>query len=122
MVYPDPVGFNEQGTVGNEPDYRNDAYVSNVASEWLKNNARSEKPWCLTVSFVNPHDKEFFWAGTEFLRYNALMRDSNYEPFTYYSTASGSGAPRSLSPRMCWAIHPHTAIPRSRRTGSQPNS
>jgi uncharacterized sulfatase len=93
MVYPDPVGFNEQGTVGNEPDYRNDAYVANVASEWLKNNARSKKPWCLTVSFVNPHDKEFFWAGTEFLRYNALMRESNYNPFTYYSTASGNGAP-----------------------------
>lgn len=93
MVYPDPIGFNEQGAVGDEPNYRNDADIADVASSWLKNNARSEKPWCLTVSFVNPHDKEFFWAGTEFLRYNALMRASDYDPLTYYSTAQGAGAP-----------------------------
>ena len=93
MVYPDPVGFNEQGTVGYEPNFPNDADVANVASNWLKDNARSDKPWCLTVSFVNPHDKEFFWAGTEFLRYNAMMRASNYDPYTYYSTESGAGSP-----------------------------
>ena len=93
MVYPDPIGFNQQGTVGNQPDYHNDANVADVASAWLKNNARSEKPWCLTVSFVNPHDKEFFWGGTEFLRYNSLMKSSHYDPVTYYSTQDGPGGP-----------------------------
>jgi len=93
MVYPDPVGFNEQGTVGCQPNYPNDADIAEIAAAWLKNNARSEKPWCLTVSFVNPHDKQFFWAGTEFLRYNPLMRTSHHNPFTYYSTESGAGAP-----------------------------
>ena len=92
-VYPDPIGYNQQGAVGYNPDYPNDADVANAASAWLKHNARSEKPWCLTVSFVNPHDKEFFWAGTEFLHYNALFRASTYDPVTYYSTANGAGAP-----------------------------
>jgi uncharacterized sulfatase len=91
---PDMAGFNLQGTVGSGADYLNDKEIAGTAVAWLKENARSEAPWFLTVSFVNPHDKQFFWGGTEFVQYNALFQaQSVYTPLTYYSTESGPGAP-----------------------------
>ena len=102
-TWPDMPGFNLQGTVGNEAlGYHNDEYVSQQAQQWLSENGagsdsasdQTNAPWCLTVSFVNPHDKEFFWAGTEFTRYNALFENqSEFQPISYYSTESGNGAP-----------------------------
>ena len=67
--------------------YLNDADIANQGVQWLQQNGAGEAaPWCLTVSFVNPHDKEFFWAGTEFQTYNQLFNSqSKYQPFTYYS-------------------------------------
>ena len=40
-----------------------------VASE----KASSAAPFCITVSFVNPHDKQFFWAGSEGTFYEKLF-------------------------------------------------
>ena len=88
LVTPDPTGSNLQGTVGNEREgYLNDRHIASGAISWLKSDAAQDgRPWCLTVSFVNPHDKEFFWAGTEFQPYNAMFpSDGPYQPFTYYS-------------------------------------
>ena len=104
LTWPDPTGANLQGTVGDEtntytplPDinpglqepapYLNDKDIANQGVQWLRQNgADGTAPWCLTVSFVNPHDKEFFWAGTEFQTYNQLFNSqSAYQPFTYYS-------------------------------------
>jgi uncharacterized sulfatase len=91
--YPDPDGFNLQGTIGNPPlGYRNDAEIAATAVSWLEKVKPEDDPWCLTVSFVNPHDKQFFWAGTEFKDYNELM-SGQYPPFTYYGTQTGGGAP-----------------------------
>jgi hypothetical protein len=67
--YPDPTGSNLQGTYGDDsatPPYHNDAYTANQAINYLKNVKPNAAPWCLTVGFVNPHDREFFPAGTEF--------------------------------------------------------
>src|SRR4051794_41235405 len=54
--------------------------------QWLGGRTRGEAPWCLTVSFVNPHDQQFFWAGTEFQTYDALFQGNPLQPFTLYST------------------------------------
>jgi hypothetical protein len=40
----------------------------------------NNQPWCLTVSLVNPHDREFFPAGTEFQTYADLFADPNVNP------------------------------------------
>lgn len=66
-TYYDPVGFNLQGTYGDEDHgFHNDAYSASQAVTWLTEQAPLNKPWCLTVSLINPHDREFFPAGTEF--------------------------------------------------------
>ena len=63
---PDPIGTNGQGA-------HRDGHIAKQAARWLELNARSEAPFCLTVSFVNPHDKEFFWAGSEGDTFEALF-------------------------------------------------
>ncbi len=89
MTLPDPTGSNLQGTVGNESEgYLSDGDIAKQAVRFLHSDAarKSPVPWCLTVSFINPHDKEFFWAGTEFERYNNMFPSTGkYQPFTYYS-------------------------------------
>jgi uncharacterized sulfatase len=57
----DPTGVNLQGTYGDiNNEYLNDADIAHQASAWLSENQVGAQPWCLTVGFVNPHDKEFF--------------------------------------------------------------
>ena len=95
LVFPDPIGFNLQGTYG-EPDagYLNDADITGAASSWLCKRRAGDRPWCLAVSFVNPHDKEAFWAGTEFKTYNDLFdAQSTYQPVTPYSYNDGKTYP-----------------------------
>lgn len=93
LTWPDPTGSNLQGTYGDYGQdiqpyvYRNDGDIATQGAQWLQQNGAGEAPWCLTVSFINPHDKEFFWAGTEFQTYNGLFdQHSTYGPFTPYST------------------------------------
>lgn len=78
--YPDPSGANLQGTVGAIPDYPNDEDTSRLATQWLAARQPGEAPWCATVGFINPHDQEFFWAGTEFETYNALFNSPEANP------------------------------------------
>jgi arylsulfatase A-like enzyme len=73
-TYYDPSGDNLQGTYGDESrGYHNDAYSASQAVDWLTNDRPRKQPWCLTVSLVNPHDREFFPAGTEFRTCNDLF-------------------------------------------------
>ncbi|MBV9654808.1 MAG: sulfatase-like hydrolase/transferase [Acetobacteraceae bacterium] len=101
LTWPDPTGSNLQGTFGDETNYYtnpltgqtvyapylNDGDIAAQGASWLQQNgSNGQAPWCLTVSFVNPHDKEFFWAGTEFQTYNDLFTgQSKYSPFALYS-------------------------------------
>ena len=67
FTYYDPTGDNLQGTYGDEiRGYHNDSYSAGQGANWLLNNRPKDQPWRLTVSLVNPHDREFFPAGTEF--------------------------------------------------------
>lgn len=86
---PDPTGYNLQGTYGDPippppppnptvpPPYHNDAYTTGQAIAHLQNVKTTDAPWCLTVGYVNPHDREFFPAGTEFLTFTNLFADYN---------------------------------------------
>jgi uncharacterized sulfatase len=101
-VTPDPTGYNLQGTYGDEKDgYRNDQDIEDAATGWLKQRKQGDQPWALTASFVNPHDQQSFWAGTEFKTYNDLFDDqSTYTPITYYSMNEGKDYP----PVVPWVI------------------
>ncbi len=80
-TYYDPTGDNLQGTYGDEKHgFHSDAYSADQAIDWLTGKQPFQEPWCLTVSLVNPHDREFFPAGTEFKTVNDLFADSNLTP------------------------------------------
>jgi len=80
-TYYDPTGANLQGTYGDESrGYHNDAYTVSQAINWLTNQRPASQPWCLTVGLVNPHDREFFPAGTEFETVNQLFANSAANP------------------------------------------
>lgn len=58
---PDPLGGPGQGT------YVDPQIVSQFKS-WVASraaNAANQKPWCTTVSLVNPHDLCYFWKSTD---------------------------------------------------------
>ncbi|WP_311732824.1 sulfatase-like hydrolase/transferase [Tunturibacter empetritectus] len=59
------------------PPYNNDAYTTGQAIAYLQNVKTTDAPWFLTVGYVNPHDREFFPAGTEFLTYTNLFANYN---------------------------------------------
>ncbi len=123
LTWPDPTGANLQGTVGDENNiyqpfpildpglqepapYLNDQDIANQGVQWLQQNGVGGAPWCLTVSFVNPHDKEFFWAGTEFQTYNQLFTSqSTYQPFGYYSYNSQNPSLNN-PPLVPWELDP----------------
>jgi arylsulfatase A-like enzyme len=100
-TYPDPTGSNLQGTYGSDlaatppppsQTYLSDADTASAAVEWLGARKQEDSPWCMTVGFVNPHDKEFFPAGTEFQTFSDLFANPTLNPdnqlaaFTDYST------------------------------------
>ena len=87
LTNPDPTGTNGQGA-------DNDANIAAQAVQWLQRNSKSESPYCLTVSFVNPHDKQFFWAGSEADRYYPTFDGKPYKPYiAQYSPVPERGEP-----------------------------
>ena len=77
---PDPTGYNLQGTYGDfisSPQYHNDAYTTDQAVGYLQNVKTNATPFFLTIGYVNPHDREFFPAGTEFVTFTELFANYN---------------------------------------------
>jgi arylsulfatase A-like enzyme len=99
-TYPDPTGSNLQGTYGDESrGFHNDEYIASQAVDVLKNLKPADQPFCLTVSFVNPHDREFFPFGTEFQFFNnPLFKNGSINPnkFAPGATYPGDG------PKVPW--------------------
>lgn len=93
---PDPTGFNLQGTYGDMSDpaspYYSDGYIADQASSWLSAKLPGDQPWCLTVCFQNPHDMEFFPAGTEYQTFTNLFNNavSGLNPNGYTQNANYS--------------------------------
>ena len=70
--------------------YQNDAFIASTAANWLKQKKKNDKPWCLTVSFQNPHDYQFFPMGTEWQKYmgaqTSLYTNSGLSPVQPYAS------------------------------------
>ena len=60
-----------------DPPFHNDAYTTNQVLDYLQNVKTTDAPWFLTIGYVNPHDREFFPAGTEFLTFTDLFANFN---------------------------------------------
>lgn len=97
LMYPDPTGGNLQGTYAQLPKFPSDADTASIAASWLQTKKSGDQPWCMTVGFINPHDKEFFPAGTEYQAFTAFFADPASNPtglkqFKDYSTLPPSAA------------------------------
>lgn len=88
---PDPTGLNGEGAAKDGP------VIADAAVSWLQNSSAAAQPFCLTVSFVNPHDKQFFWAGSEGDHYEQLFKHQPLKPFVDdYVSVAGEDSPPSL--------------------------
>lgn len=89
LTFPDPIANNLQGTYGDMSDpsyyYYSDDYIAAQASTWLGAKRVGDQPWCLTVGFQNPHDYEFFPAGTEFKTYADNFASPVFNPDGIYA-------------------------------------
>jgi arylsulfatase A-like enzyme len=96
-LYPDPTGSNLQGTYGDESVestngagqpitliYHNDADTVDSAIQVMEGIGTSSQPFCLTVSLINPHDREFFPAGTEYQTVNDVFATQSLPQNTTY--------------------------------------
>ena len=91
MTNPDPLGQNGEGEA-------KDPAIADQAVNWLQQRSRAGQPYCLTVSFVNPHDRQFFWAGTEGTHYQQLFAGQPVRSYiTNYVSVAGEDAPPSSS-------------------------
>ena len=78
LTIPDPLGMPAQGIGLAKPQYQGgpppigDPEIADQAVQWLYEHKNSQTPFCLTVGFVNPHDKQFFWGGTQANQFNAV--------------------------------------------------
>ncbi|HEY3908563.1 MAG TPA: sulfatase-like hydrolase/transferase [Stellaceae bacterium] len=117
MTLPDPTGSNLQGTVGVEPLYLSDTDIAGQAATWLGQQQAGAGPWCLTVGFINPHDKEFFPAGTEFQTFTNLFQSSTYNPNGYAQWIDFTKGP----PAYDWATNPLKAPPPQAYPAVPPN-
>src|SRR6201999_287423 len=96
-LYPDPTGSNLQGTYGDENVqstngqgepitliYHNDADTVDSAIQVMDGIGSASQPFCLTVSLINPHDREFFPAGTEYQTVNEVFATQSLPQNTPY--------------------------------------
>jgi arylsulfatase A-like enzyme len=72
-------GFDSHVPVGDLPGLygqglKYDEGIAEDAAQWVQQRVASkkEKPFFLSVNFVNPHDKQFFWGGTEVTSFNTI--------------------------------------------------
>ena len=84
-VCPDPGGTQGQGAGANGLAL-GDSDVADQAVAYLGSKQAQDAPFCATVSFVNPHDYEFFWGGTEPTTYEDLFAQANQDPLIPYDT------------------------------------
>ncbi len=93
LTQPDILGDNGDG-------YYYDGQIAARAAKWLQATKPGQQPFCLTASFVNPHDKQFFWAGTEANRYNDLYADAGTTPLRPWNQIPTEDSPRRYGYRQ----------------------
>jgi uncharacterized sulfatase len=118
MTYPDPTGSNLQGTIGDPGQgYLSDTNIADQAMQWLQRRRPADPPWRLTVGFINPHDKEFFPAGTEFKRFTELFALNKYSPNGYSQWVNYTAGPPSYD----WEFNPLRNPPQHGYPATAPN-
>jgi arylsulfatase A-like enzyme len=65
-TYPSPNGSPSQG-------FHDDPSIAEQFVSWMEG-PKPSKPWCTTVSLINPHDIAWWWNGTLALQPQALNR------------------------------------------------
>ncbi len=73
LTVPDIVGVNGDGA-------NLDAGIAQMAAAWLQGRKPSQGPFCLTASFVNPHDRMYFWGGIYADQFNAMYKAAMVTP------------------------------------------
>lgn len=84
-VCPDPGGTQGQGNSADGLAV-GDKEIADQAIDFLASRRADDVPFCATVSFVNPHDYQFFWGGTEPVEYEKLFEEANQSPVIPYDT------------------------------------
>lgn len=95
LTFPDPLGLMGQGIGATLPDLPpvgstppvSDVEIANAAVSWLqaRANLAETRPFCLTIGFVNPHDKQWFWGAINASQYNQLYQDAGVTPPVAYT-------------------------------------
>ena len=74
-------GFDSHVPVGDLPGLygqglESDNGIASDAAKWIQRRVatKNQKPFFLSVNFVNPHDKQFFWGGTEVDSFNTIYK------------------------------------------------
>lgn len=86
MTCPDLVGDAGTGDSCGGSCY-GDAQIADAAVAWFSQLTPGSPKFAATVSFVNPHDREYFWAGTEAFTYMPLFAAAGKTPLRSYNTA-----------------------------------
>lgn len=101
LTVPDPISLPGQGygatpPAGDDPPGKNpmpygDPQIANLAVAWLQSRVaddapEKDKPFCLTVGFSNPHDKQYFWGGIEVSRFMDLYAQAGVEAPLAFTT------------------------------------
>jgi arylsulfatase A-like enzyme len=106
LTIPDPIGAVGQGigvtlaAPGAAADTPGDTDIARQAVEWLQGRAalKDETPFCLTVGFVNPHDKQWFWSGTEAKRFRRAFEIAGKTPLPNGELPSGEQIVHEANP------------------------
>lgn len=83
---PDAGGSQGQGN-GGDGTVISDQGIADTAINYLRGLKPDSPRWCATVSFVNPHDTEYFWGGTEPDTYTNLFAAGGASPIVAYNPA-----------------------------------
>ena len=86
LTIPDVPGLPGQGI-------EKDPVMARQAIDWLSKQKSGLDPFCLTVSLINPHDKQFFWGGTEATTYNQLFSENQVQPLIRFNSYLGEENP-----------------------------
>jgi len=89
LSVPDPIGANGDGA-------NLDPGIAQTAAQWLSQRTTDDPPFCMTASFVNPHDREYFWAGIYADTFNQLYSDAGVQPVVAYSPVPSEQNPPRL--------------------------
>ncbi|MBX3167786.1 MAG: sulfatase-like hydrolase/transferase [Candidatus Eremiobacteraeota bacterium] len=85
FLCPDLGGSQGQGE-GGDGSVSGDEDVADLAIGYLSQLTADSPPVCATISFVNPHDYEFFWGGTEPDKYAQIFAEAGAAPLIPYDT------------------------------------